>query len=219
MAVVAAGAAAGAGAKYAKDNPDQAKAGALILLVGGLFLFNRISGTLDGLKGIGDDLLDVGDAVVRGTEKTADGVGNFFEGMFTGAETDYRIDSEIEQPLGGASKEHLAEFQGMEYEDYQSIQQYSFVPGRYKVDKSGGDYSRHVFITEEDDYRYNYSTPLAIVTTADLPGGGESAGGRIFDHGKGLIDRPITAIPFTDIHIGTDISFGDIGNKIKGWFN
>ena len=40
--MVAAAAAGVAGAKYAKDNPDQAKAGALILLVGGLILFNKI---------------------------------------------------------------------------------------------------------------------------------------------------------------------------------
>ena len=209
--MVAAAAAAGvAGAKYAKDNPDQAKAGALILLVGGLILFNQISKTLDPFKNFGSGIKDAG-------EKTGDAVGNFFEGMFTGAETDYKIDSEITQPLGGATKEHLAQYEGLEYEDYLNLtaSQPSRVPGRFKVPATP---SHQTFLTEEDDYiyTYNYSTPRAIITTADEPGGGEAAGGGVYDALTGLYDEPLLEVPFTSRTLIPSVE--SIGSTITGWF-
>ena len=200
--------AAAAGAKYAKDNPDQAKAGALILLVGGLILFNKISGTLDLGKDVLGKAADAGDAIVRGGEKTGDAVGNFFEGMFTGAETDYRIDSSITQPLGGASADHLAQFEGLEYEDYVTAKgnRPSYIPGRWE--------------TEEDDNvrtYFNYSTPKAIVTTANVPGGGEATGGAVFDYATGVYTEPIVRVPFTDRTLIPSVQ--DIGRGIRGLFN
>ena len=196
--------AAAAGAKYAKDNPDQAKAGALILLVGGLILFNKISGTLDLGKDVLGKAADAGDAIVRGTEKTGDAVGNLFEGMFTGAETDYKIDVTIAQPLGGASADHLSHFEGMDYEDFlvATADKPSYVPGKYYVD--GGDYA------------YNFSTPKAIITTANEPGGGEATGGAVFDYATGVYTEPIVRVPFTDRTLIPSVQ--DIGGAIKGLF-
>ena len=212
-----------AGAKYAKDNPDQAKAGALILLVGGLFVLHQFSKKLDAFKGIGGELKGAGDAVVRGTEKTGDAVGNFFEGMFTGAETDYKIDSGLHQPKGGASQEYLSTFEGMEYEDFISSKgnTASYVPGKYRVkvaSKSKGLHE-HLYISEEEEYvtRYNFSTPIAIVTTADEPGGGEAAGGGIFDQAKGVYTNPILTVPFTDKTVIPSLQ--NIGGAIRGLFN
>jgi hypothetical protein len=198
MVAPAAAAAGVAGAKYAKDNPDQAKAGALILLVGGLILFNKISGTLDKFN-------DAGDAIIRGGEKTGDAVGNFFEGMFTGAETDYKIDPTITQPLGGVSGDYLTEYEGMEYEDFliAKADNPSYVSGRFQ--------------TEEDDnvqIYFNYSTPKAIITTADKPGGGEASGGFIYDQATGIYNEPIL-----DIGDRTLIpSIQNMGGAIRGLF-
>ena len=97
----------------------------------------------------------------------------------------------------------------------------SYVPGKYRVkvaSKSKGLHE-HLYISEEEEYvtRYNFSTPIAIVTTADEPGGGEAAGGGIFDQAKGVYTNPILTVPFTDKTVIPSLQ--NIGGAIRGLFN